>query len=53
MSFIPDPRSGHDFRYSMDSSKIRELGWKPNFKFKEGIINTVEWYMSNQWFLKG
>lgn len=52
MSFIPDPRSGHDFRYSMDSSKIRELGWKPNFKFKEGIINTVEWYMSNQWFLK-
>lgn len=52
MSFIPDPRSGHDFRYSTDSNKIRELGWKPNFKFKEGIVNTVEWYMSNQWFLK-
>lgn len=52
MSFIPDPLVGHDFRYSMDSSKIRELGWKPNFKFKEGIVNTVEWYMSNQWFLK-
>lgn len=52
MSFIPDPRLSHDFRYSIDSSKLRELGWKPNFKFKEGIVNTVEWYMSNQWFLK-
>lgn len=50
MSFIPDPRLNHDFRYSADSSKLRELGWKPNFKFKEGIVNTVEWYMSNQWF---
>jgi dTDP-glucose 4,6-dehydratase len=52
MSFVPDPRLGHDFRYSVDSNKIRDLGWKPNFKFKEGITNTVEWYMSNQWFLK-
>lgn len=52
MSFIPDPRLSHDFRYSVDSSKLRELGWKPNFRFKEGIVNTVEWYMSNQWFLK-
>ena len=52
MSFIPDPRTGHDFRYSIDSTKIRDLGWKPSFKFKEGIANTVEWYMSNQWFLK-
>jgi dTDP-glucose 4,6-dehydratase len=52
MSFISDPRMGHDFRYSIDSTKIRDLGWSPNFKFKEGIINTVEWYMANQWFLK-
>jgi dTDP-glucose 4,6-dehydratase len=52
ISFIPDPRTGHDFRYSIDATKIKELGWKPGFKFKEGIINTVEWYMSNQWFLK-
>lgn len=52
ISFIDDPRKGHDFRYSIDSSKIRELGWKPNFKFKEGIIETVEWYKMNQWFLK-
>jgi dTDP-glucose 4,6-dehydratase len=52
ISFIPDPRTGHDFRYSIDSTKIRDLGWKPNFRFKEGIANTVEWYLSNQWFLK-
>ena len=52
ISFIPDPRTGHDFRYSIDSTKIRELGWKPNFKFREGIVNTVEWYTTNQWFLK-
>jgi dTDP-glucose 4,6-dehydratase len=52
ISFIPDPRTGHDFRYSIDSTKLKELGWKPNFKFREGIVNTVEWYMTNQWFLK-
>lgn len=51
MEFTPDPKLGY-VRYSMDSSKIRSLGWKPNFKFKEGLTNTIEWYMSNQWFLK-
>jgi dTDP-glucose 4,6-dehydratase len=49
---ITDPRGGHDFRYSVDSSKIRSLGWKPNYKFKNGIVETVEWYKLNQWFLK-
>jgi dTDP-glucose 4,6-dehydratase len=52
MSFIEDPRKGHDFRYSVDSSKIRKLGWKPAFKFKEGIVDTVEWYLNNKYFLK-
>lgn len=52
ISFIEDPRKGHDFRYSIDSSKIRELGWKPTYKFKEGIADTVEWYSLNQYFLK-
>lgn len=52
IDFIEDPRKGHDFRYSIDSSKIRELGWKPSYKFKEGIIETVEWYKLNQWMLK-
>jgi dTDP-glucose 4,6-dehydratase len=52
ISFIEDPRKGHDFRYSIDSSKIKELGWKPTYKFKEGIVETVEWYKLNQWLLK-
>lgn len=52
ISFVEDPRKGHDFRYSVDSSKIKALGWKPSFKFKEGIVETVEWYKMNQWMLK-
>jgi dTDP-glucose 4,6-dehydratase len=51
ISFVDD-RPGHDFRYSVDNTKIKELGWKPSYKFKDGIANTVEWYLSNQWFLK-
>jgi dTDP-glucose 4,6-dehydratase len=51
ISFVEE-RPGHDFRYSIDSSKIRDLGWKPSYKFKEGIVDTVEWYKINQWLLK-
>ncbi len=53
MSFIEDPRkNAHDFRYSVDSSKIRSLGWKPSFKLKDGINQTIDWYINNQWYLK-
>ena len=52
ISFIEDPRGGHDFRYSIDTSKIRQLGWEPSYKFREGIRDTVQWYLDNQWFLK-
>jgi len=51
IEFVKD-RPGHDFRYSINSSKIRELGWQPNYKFKEGIVETVEWYKINKWMLK-
>jgi dTDP-glucose 4,6-dehydratase len=51
IEFVKD-RPGHDFRYGIDSSKIRDLGWKPNFKFKSGLAQAVEWYSNNQWFLK-
>ena len=51
ISFVDD-RPGHDFRYSVDSSKIRTLGWEPNFKFKDGIIQCINWYQMNQWMLK-
>lgn len=50
--FFVSERPGHDFRYAVDSTKIRALGWKPSYKFKDGIVETVQWYKDNQWFLK-
>jgi len=53
IEFIPDPRgTGHDFRYALNTDKIRALGWKPSIKFRDGIQSTVDWYTSNQWFLR-
>jgi dTDP-glucose 4,6-dehydratase len=47
MEFVED-RPGHDFRYSMNSDKLRnELGWKPKTEFDVGLENTVDWYISN------
>ncbi len=48
IEFVED-RPGHDIRYSIDSTKIREqLGWKPRYNFKEGIEETVKWYLNNK-----
>ncbi len=47
--FVED-RPGHDYRYSIDSTKIRRLGWKPTTSFEEGLRRTVEWYMKNRWW---
>ena len=48
MEFVED-RPGHDFRYSMDSSKIRtELDWENRVNFDEGLKKTVDWYLSNK-----
>jgi len=52
ITHIKDPRPGHDFRYSVDASKLRALGWKPEFKFKEAIGGVCEWYMNNQWWFR-
>ncbi len=43
---VPD-RLGHDFRYSVDSSKLRELGWSPRVDFEGGLRETVHWYRDN------
>lgn len=51
ISFVEDPRKGHDFRYSISSDKLKALGWNPTYKFKDGIIDTVEWYNINKWML--
>jgi dTDP-glucose 4,6-dehydratase len=46
--FVED-RKGHDWRYSMDPTKItRELGWKPRWSLADGLKHTVAWYKENQ-----
>jgi dTDP-glucose 4,6-dehydratase len=46
-----DDRPGHDRRYSVDTSKLRALGWSPRVAFEEGLAATVEWYRENrQWW---
>jgi dTDP-glucose 4,6-dehydratase len=47
-----DDRPGHDFRYSVDSSKLKKLGWLPEYKFKAGIKEVTQWYCMNKWFLE-
>lgn len=47
IQFVED-RMGHDFRYSIDSSNVRSLGWKPQVDFKNGLEATVGWYRSNE-----
>ena len=47
IEFVRD-RPGHDRRYAIDASKIRdELGWTPAMNFEEGIAATVDWYLAN------
>jgi dTDP-glucose 4,6-dehydratase len=41
-------RPGHDFRYSVDTAKIRKLGWRPAHGFAEGMEKTVAWYLGNE-----
>ncbi|MFK7942340.1 MAG: dTDP-glucose 4,6-dehydratase [Paracoccaceae bacterium] len=48
ISFVTD-RPGHDFRYAIDASKIKdELGWEPTVTLDEGLARTVDWYLENQ-----
>ena len=47
ITFVTD-RPGHDFRYAIDASKIRdELGWEPSLTLDEGLARTVDWYLEN------
>ena len=41
--FIED-RAGHDWRYSIDDSKLRNIGWRPLTDFNKGLQHTIEWY---------
>jgi dTDP-glucose 4,6-dehydratase len=43
-------RPGHDRRYSIDTAKLRGLGWEPQHSFEDGLRETVEWYRDNPWW---
>ncbi len=48
IEFVTD-RPGHDARYAIDASKIRnELGWTPRHTFEDGLRDTVRWYLDNR-----
>jgi dTDP-glucose 4,6-dehydratase len=49
IEYVAD-RPGHDFRYSLNCSKLRALGWKPSQSFEEGLRDTVSWYVQNEWW---
>ena len=49
IEYVTD-RPGHDFRYSLDSSKLRTMGWKPRNSFDDALRETVEWYCRNEWW---
>lgn len=48
ITYVTD-RAGHDLRYAIDSTKLKEeLGWEPSLQFEEGIEKTVKWYLDHQ-----
>lgn len=51
-SFIEyvEHRLGHDFRYAIDDSKLKNLGWQPEHPFEDWLAKTVEWYQENGWW---
>ncbi|RIH65918.1 dTDP-glucose 4,6-dehydratase [Mariniphaga sediminis] len=51
ITFVKD-RAGHDLRYAIDASKLKnELGWEPSLQFEEGIQKTIDWYLENKEWL--
>ncbi|WP_445452568.1 dTDP-glucose 4,6-dehydratase [Flavobacterium sp. 25HG05S-40] len=52
ITYVKD-RPGHDLRYAIDATKInKELGWKPSVTFEQGLEKTIDWYLSNEEWLK-
>jgi dTDP-glucose 4,6-dehydratase len=41
-------RQGHDRRYSLDTSRMRALGWRPEVDFEQGLRETIQWYQDNR-----
>jgi dTDP-glucose 4,6-dehydratase len=47
IEFVAD-RLGHDYRYALDMSRVKSLGWEPNVPFAAGLERTVRWYHDHQ-----
>jgi dTDP-glucose 4,6-dehydratase len=43
-------RPGHDRRYNVDSSKLKTLGWRPQYDLEKSLSATVRWYVDNEWW---
>ena len=46
ITYVKD-RPGHDKRYSLDTSKLFQLGWQPQYNFAEALEDTIRWYESH------
>lgn len=52
ITYVKD-RAGHDLRYAIDATKLKEeLGWMPSLQFEEGISKTIDWYLNNKTWLE-
>ena len=52
IKFVAD-RPGHDRRYSLDYSKLKQLGWQPKYELEKALIESIEWYRQNRsWWEK-
>jgi len=49
IEYVKD-RPGHDRRYSLDTTKIRKMGWKPKHRLQDALAKTVKWYQDNRWW---
>jgi dTDP-glucose 4,6-dehydratase len=49
VEYVAD-RSGHDRRYSIDTRRVRALGWEPRREFREALDETINWYRQNRWW---
>ena len=49
IEYVED-RKGHDFRYSLDGSKLIKMGWKAMYNFDTALEQTVRWYVENKWW---
>lgn len=47
IKFVAD-RPAHDFRYSLNCTKLRKLGWRPKYNISDGLKETVDWYQNNE-----